>query len=180
MKIKMMTLAAVFCCAMSSMMFTACGSDDDDDNKVQVDDTKAVGAVMTYTFLVSDDMFDVLDMTVEYYDDNGELATEKLTQKEWTKTVKVAKLPVSLGACLKVQIKDGVDENSVGYASYTYRYTNKAYSVTATGKVVDLAEDNKTEAVFSLPYLSAQENGIIMSFLYNFSDKGQVVAGSWE
>ena len=82
MKIKMMTLAAVFCCALSSTLFTACGSDDDDNdnNKVQVDEKKPVAVVKEYKFDVSDDMLAMLDITVEYYDENCKLQTEKLTR----------------------------------------------------------------------------------------------------
>ena len=70
MKIKMMTLAAIFCCALSSTMFTACGSDDDDDDKVQVDETKPVGGVVDYGLVVNESMLSAFDLTVEYYDDN--------------------------------------------------------------------------------------------------------------
>lgn len=188
MKKTMMTLAAVFCCAMSLTMFTACGSDDDD-NKTQVDDVTPVGAVMEHIFDVSDDMLDVLDMTVEYYDENGNLATEKLTQKQWKKTVKVAKLPVSLGACLKAQLKtgadDGVDDYTGKKLKFSQKYYCKAYSVTATGGVVDISGDEVGSTLTfdgaKLPELLASyKDGIIMKYLYDYADNGKVVASSWK
>ena len=183
MKKTMMTLAAVFCCAMSSTMFTACGSDDDDNNKVLVDDVTPVAAVMVYGFEVSDDMLAVLDMTVEYYDNNGKLQTEKITQKEWTKTVK-AKLPVSLGACLKAQMKDGVDVNTIEKMKFLRGYECKAYSETATGSISGIEGCGSCSTItldgIALSSLLSQENGVITSFLYDFSDKGQIVDGTWK
>ena len=80
MKKIMMTLAAVLCCAMTTAVFTACGSDDDENNN-PVDNTTSVAAVMDYSLTVGDDMFNYLDLTVEYYDANGKVQTEQMTQK---------------------------------------------------------------------------------------------------
>ncbi len=183
MKMKMMTLAAVFCCAMGLTMFTACGSDDDDD-KVQVDSNTPVAAVMEYGFEVSDDMLTVLDMTVEYYDNDGKLQKENLTQKKWVKTVK-AKLPVSLGACLKAQLKDGVDVNTIEAIKVSRGYKCTAYSMTATSNIAGNVESSSNNATLTvngekLTSLLSDKNGILISYLYDFADNGKVVAGSWK
>ena len=171
MKIKMMTLAALFCCAMSSTMFTACGSDDDDD-KVQVDDKKPVAAVVEYKFDVSDDMLAMLDMTVEYYDENCELKTEKLTQNEWVKKFRVTKYPVtSYGTRLKAKIKDGVDANAIENKSSAYGYVCDIYSVNAAGEQVTGSNGGGARFLFdneALSSLSQKENGIMMSFPEEF------------
>ena len=183
MKMKMMMLAAVFCCAMGLTMFTACGSDDDDD-KVQVDSNTPVDAVMEYGFEVSDDMLTVLDMTVEYYDNDGKLQKENLTQKKWVKTVK-AKLPVSLGACLKAQLKDGVDVNTIEAIKVSRGYKCTAYSMTATSNIAGNVESSSNNATLTvngekLTSLLSDKNGILISYLYDFADNGKVVAGSWK
>ncbi len=183
MKMKMMTLAAVFCCAMGLTMFTACGSDDDDD-KVQVDSNTPVAAVMEYGFEVSDDMLTVLDMTVEYYDNDGKLQKENLTQKKWVKTVK-AKLPVSLGACLKAQLKDGVDVNTIEAIKVSRGYKCTAYSMTATSNIAGNVESSSNNVTLTvngekLTSLLSDKNGILISYLYDFADNGKVVAGSWK
>ena len=172
MKIKMMTLAALFCCAMSSTMFTACGSDDDDDDKVQVDDKKPVAAIAEYKFYVSDEMLAMLDMTVEYYDENCELQTKKLTQKEWVKKFRAAKYPVtSYGARLKAKIKDGIDINTIGSKSSAYGYVCDIYSVNAAGNQVTGSNGEGARFTFdieALSSLSQKENGIMMSFPKDF------------
>ena len=180
MKIKMMTIAAVFCCAMSSMMFTACGSDDDD-NKTLGDDGTPVAAGMQYSFYVSDDMLAILDMTVEYYDGDGKLTTEKLTQKEWKISVASQKIPVSLGACVKAKIKDGADVNTINKVS-EYGYNNAAYSTTATGRLINNSGE-RSRYFFDAKDLSSllnQKDGIIMSSYYNINDEGKVEDQSWK
>ena len=177
MKTKMMTLAAVFCCALSSTMFTACGSDDDDNdnnnnNKVQVDEKKPVAVVKEYKFDVSDDMLAMLDITVEYYDENCKLQTEKLTQKEWIKKVKVASVPApASGARLKAQVKDGVDVNTIGNKTSSYGYVCRSYLVNASDNEVGNSDAEGVRLLFDENVLSSlldQENGIIMSFPKDF------------
>ena len=188
MKKKFMTLAAVLCCAMSLTMFTACGSDDDNDkdsnNTVQEYDATPVAAVLECSFEVSDDMLSVLDMAVEYYDNDGKLQTEKLTQKKWSKTVK-AKLPASLGACLKAQLKDGVDVNTIDAIKLLRGYSCKGYSVTATGDMASNFKGNSNRSSITLKgedllSVLSEEGGVLISYLYDFADNGKVVDGSWK
>ena len=186
MKKMMLTLAAVFCCAMSLIMFTACGSDDGDDsnNTVRKYDVTPVAAMMECSFEVSDDMLSVLDMTIEYYDNDGKLQTEKLTQKNWAKTVK-AKLPASLGARLKAQMKDGVDVNSIGAVKFLRRYSYKGYPVNAAGEMVSNVQSGGSNSTVTLKgedlhSVLSEEGGVVVAFLYNFAENGKAAAGSWK
>ena len=185
MKIKMMTLAAVFCCALSSTMFTACGSDDDDDDKVQVDETKPVGGVVDYGLVVNESMLSAFDLTVEYYDDNLQLQTEKLTQEEWKKTVKVSKLPASLDYRLKAKAKDGIDANFFQNKVGLYGYHYVARAVNAAGNNVDKVDCSDSEgARFSFEkkefdsFLS-QEDDVMISIHVDYNDNGRVKGNAW-
>ena len=138
----MMTLAAVFCCAICSTMFTACGSDDDDDNnnnnKVQVDLKKPAGGQIEYGLYVDEDMLSAFDLTVEYYDENLQLQTEKLTQENWEKTV-IVKLPASLEYRLRAKAKDGIDPDSF-IRSCGYGFNYMAHIVNAAGEVINVQD----------------------------------------
>ena len=188
MKIKMMTLAAIFCCAMSSTMFTACGSDDDDDdNKNQVDDTKPVGAQMCYGLIVDDAMLSAFDLTIEYYDENSQLQTEKLTQEEWEKIVKATKLPASLGFRLKAKAKNGIDADFFQKHIGLYGFHYDAGPVNTAGKMVEVPNVDSYRiwgARFEftnkeLDSFLSQEDDVMISVFYDFSDKGAPVGEAW-
>ena len=92
---------------------------------------------MNYGFDVNKEMLDAFDFTVEYYDENCQLQTEKLTQEKWKKSVKVAKLPVSLGCRLKAKVKDGIDANF-------FRKNNCLYGFAYDGILVNAAGNSLT------------------------------------
>ena len=102
--------------------------------------------------------------------ESGAVHAVKLTQKKWTKTVK-AKLPASLGACLKAQLKDGVDVNTIGNKTSSYGYVCRSYLVNASDNEVGNSDAEGVRLLFDENVLSSlldQENGIIMSFPKDF------------
>lgn len=146
----MMTLAALFCCAMSLTMFTACGGDDDDNisnENTQADVETPVLAVMSGNFELTDEMLAVLDVTAEYYDADGKVQTEKITQKKWSKSV-TAKLPARLGIRLKAQLKDDVDANAISVFTSSLYCARSAYAVNAIGKKVTEGVSSVIENLF--------------------------------
>ena len=177
-----MTIAAVLCCAMTTTVFTACGSDDDDNNR-PVTDTTPVAAVMDYKLETTDAMLSMFDMTIEYYDADGKVQTEKMAQKLWTKKVK-AKLPATLGARMKAQLKAGVDVSSQEKVTVAYGYNYTGYAVSATDLVAsdvvskgtssssDMKGDKVTE------WLERNADGLV-KFLYAFDAKGHPTSSSW-
>ena len=179
----LMTLAAVLCCAMTTTVFTACGSDDDDNN-TPVDNTTPVASVMDYSLTVGDDMFNYLDLTVEYYDANGKVQTEPMTQKTWTKKVS-AKLPATLGARLKAQLKFGVDVSTQEKVTVSYGYNYMGYAVSATDKVVSDVVSHGNSSSLDMrgekvsEWLERHADGLV-KFLYVFDANGQPTSSSWQ
>ena len=97
----MMTLAAVLCCALA---FNACTKNDP--TEPEAPDTTPVAAKMSYSFtLGSDDMVNMLDVTIDYYDADGTVKSEAMTGKTWSKTVQSTGLPAKLGARMRVAVK---------------------------------------------------------------------------
>ena len=183
MKKIMMTLAAVLCCAMTTAVFTACGSDDDENNN-PVDNTTSVAAVMDYSLTVGDDMFNYLDLTVEYYGANGKVQTEQMTQKTWTKKV-TAMLPATLGVRLKIQVKSSVNPATLEKFTESYTYSYSVYPVTASGKQLEGGKANASSLSLDIPgskfaeWAEDHANGLV-KFLYVFDANAQVTEGSWQ
>ena len=129
MKKMMMTLAAVFCCAMTMSVFSACG---DDESEQKPD--KPVACCMEYLFSVtSQDLFKNVDFTVEYYDAEGKVQSERMVNELWTDTIK-AKLPGKLGARVKMKLKDGANPASIDTFKISYTFRIYTYVLTADGK----------------------------------------------
>ena len=95
----LMTLAAVLCCAMISTLFTACGSDEEK----KTDDNTPVACGMSYMISIGRDLFDHANFTVEYYDANGKLQSEKMANELWEKEI-TTKLPGIVGVQVKMQM----------------------------------------------------------------------------
>ena len=121
-KITMM-FAAVICCAMTAIVFSSCG----DDESPAATDRTPVAAAMEYKMELGDQMLALFNMTIEYYDSDGTLKSEPMTQNTWTKKVR-AKLPVTLGMRVRGQVKPGVDIDSQEkiFCSYGFEDLDKS------------------------------------------------------
>ena len=177
----LMTLAAVLCCAA---MLSSCGKVDP--GQPEAPDTTPVAAVMDYKFTVTDDLFNAFTLTVEFYDAAGTVKTETMTSKEWTKSVKTTKLPATLGARLKIKLKDGFDSSKDAafsakhYYGYKYNVVNKS-NENLGSTVLGGSEggvDIKYEKVPA--YAERYQDKPIMSFVLNFAADGTATSGKWE
>lgn len=174
------TLAAVLCCSMISTVFMACS---DDDDKTSDDKTKPVGAVLYYRMDVSDDMFAALDLTVEYYDADGKVHSEKMTSKEWETEIRT-KLPATFGARLKAQLKADFDVTSGDkfIAEYGYGYVgsgvNAANEIVGTPAISDSAKRITMKVGDIAEWLERHPDGIV-EFLWNIDTNGKSTSGSW-
>ena len=181
MKRLFMTLAAVVCCAMISTVFTACSDDDDNDS---ADKTKAVAAIMNCKMDVSDDILAALDLTVEYYDADGKVQSEKMTKKEWEKEIRT-KLPATLGARLKAKLKPDFDVTSDQKFAFAFGYSYAGYAVNSSDDVVatphiKAGERSKTlKADEIAEWIESQPEGIV-AYLYFFDASGNASAATWQ
>ena len=117
-------------CALSmTLMMTACGDDDHDSSRSE--DITPVAITTDYKLTVDNVAFNDFNLTVEYYDADGNRCKEVMNQPTWQKTVK-SQLPANLGMRLLVVKKDGVelpDDGSRRYSwsySYYYQVLNKS------------------------------------------------------
>ena len=179
-KISWATLTVM--CAMTMItVFSACSKDDDDKNSA--DDNKATAAVMNCDLTVGDDMFNYLDLTVEYYDANGKAQSEQMTEKTWTKNVK-AKLPATLGARLKMQVKSGIDPASLEKFTEDVRYTYSVAPMNASGKELSGGKSYSNHPTLDMPgnkvadWTAKHADGLV-KFLYIIDANGYVTEGSW-
>ena len=177
-----MTLAAVLCCAMISTVFTSCGGDGDDENKNTGGDNKTVAVSMKAGLSVSDDMINYLDLTVDYYDANGQIQSEPMTEKKWERTIK-ANFPATLGVRLKAQLKDGIDPTSIAlfnaesWISYRFEYLDSKGGITSEfGR--SHGGEFSIEGSKITDWLN-KDGGKIKEILYNFDADGKWSEGSW-
>ena len=182
MKKTLMTLAAVLCCAMMTTVVTACG--DDEGNTKYAADVTPAAEKMDYILTTSDEMLNTLNLTVEYYDANGSIQSEQMTQTEWKKTVR-AKLPATHGLRLKMQVKNGVDVKSIAtframvnfLASYDTMNSGDGVVVKGTTITKQFTLDMPGG---SIPYWVEQHANGIVSILYTFDMEGKETKGTWQ
>ena len=174
MKKLMMTLAAVLCCAMTTTVFTACGSDDDNSSNPAEDKT-AVAAKMDFEMYVGDDMLNVLDMTLEYYDAAGNLQNEKVTTNNVKKNIK-ANVPAKIGTRLKIALKDGVDPSQF---TLDIAYQGDVYAVNASGKELDggkvFTRTSKRTISNVQDWINNYANALLVEY-YTVGTDGKIVA----
>ena len=191
MKKIMMTLAAVLCCAMTTTVFTACSSDDDNNNKKPVD-PPATGE-MECKLYTTDESLASFDYYVKYYDESGNIQSEKLVWTDqtnlddvivrvWTKKV-VAKLPATLGILFEIKAKDGLDPNGQYILSHGYNITFT--SKTASGNPIETTipnkryESNRNKVGMLEEVL--KEKGRPLDIIYKFDVNGKgTKTGTWE
>lgn len=96
------SLAAVLLLAMSATVLVACGDDDD-----PVEQRVPTYANAMFTYEVSQDLLNLVDVTLKYTDGN-EVKTEKMTTTTWIQSTKQAKIPATVGLKVTMKLKDGI------------------------------------------------------------------------
>ncbi len=181
MKKNLMTLAAVLCCAT---LFTSCNKNNPD--QPQAPDTTPASAVMNYSFTVTDDIFNAFNLTVEYYDAAGAVKTEAMTSKEWTKSVQTSKLPATLGARVKMKLKDGFDSSKEGVFSAKHSYHYEYYVVNKSNEKLGSTTSNGSSGGSDMKYdkvpayAEKYVDKPIMKFIFDFAANGTATSGSWD
>lgn len=100
---------------LSCATFAACGSDDESkDNDPKPDPKPDSETIITYyDFTQSQTTMDVFNFTLYYFDENGEVKTESITETTWTKTIEFAKTDKCIsGYYLAVEPKTPLNEDN--------------------------------------------------------------------
>ena len=190
MKKMMMTLAAVLCCAMTTIVFTACGSSDDDDNNKQSEQDATKYGVMECTLYTSDESLASFDFFVKYYDDNGQVQSEKVTWDEklnsqglrtWTKK-STAKLPATFGVLFEMKPKDGIDPAAQhifagGYNMFFRSTTSTDKVISSYGPIADYKSSRNKKGEFED---ALKENSCVLNIIYQYDINGKGTASKGE
>ena len=190
MKKIMMTLAAVLCCAMTTTVFTACSSSDDDDNNKKSEQDATKYGVMECTLYTSDESLASFDFFVKYYDDNGQVQSEKVAWDEkldseglrtWTKIV-TAKLPATLGVFFEMKPKDGIDPEAQhifagGYRMFFRSTTSTNKVISSYGPIGDYKSSGNKKGEFED---ALKKHSCVLDIIYQYDINGKGTASKWE
>jgi hypothetical protein len=188
MKKILMATAAMALMTMTTV-FTACSSDDGDNNNKKPVDPPTSGE-MECKLYTTDESLASFDFYVKYYDESGNIQSEKLVWTDqtnlddvivrvWTKKV-VAKLPATLGILFEIKAKDGLDPNGQYILSrgYDITFTSK----TASGKPIDISPLNKNYSSnrnkVNMLEEVLKENGRPLDIIYKFDVNGKAAGTS--
>ena len=104
-----------------------CSCENKDQTAAGTADSKPAGAYLEFSFeVLNNEMSNLLDLSVEYYDADGTVKTEALTGKSWSKKVTATTLPATLGFRVKAQLKAAVEGSSEVTLSFKYAYNGLA------------------------------------------------------
>ena len=126
-------LAAV---SLVSFSFTSCGDDEEEGGDTPADVQNPKSAMAFYEFGASQDMVDVLDITISYVD-NGEIKTEKMTSTTWSATAKGDVLPATFGYKIHMKVKDNADFSKGSFDFITRTYSTQYAVYDKKGNRID-------------------------------------------
>ena len=129
---------------MCTMLMVGCNGQNEPqtpDQPEQPEDTtttvvKPVAALLDYQFEVTEEMLEVANFTISYYDKDGELQTEQLESTKWDKII-VAKLPAKLGVQVNAALREDFDSTKYEVFRALKKYYYFAYAVGSDGKQAD-------------------------------------------
>ena len=148
------TFAVFAAVSLVSFSFTSCGSEDDDPVKGQTPKS----AMALYQFEASQDMIDLLDITISYVD-KGEIHTETMTSTKWTATANGLVLPATFGYKIHMKVKDNADFSKGSFDFVTNTYTTQYAVYDQDGKRIE-ALSKKNSAGTQRKLTGLNEEGI--------------------
>lgn len=183
MKKNLIKFAAVIFCAMLATVFTSCDKENNpnNNNNAASDDALSV-AGMAISIKITDDLFSLLDLTVEYYDADGKIKSEVMTSPVWHKDIE-ANLPCKLGARVKMVAKAGAKPSGTIDTHNDIFYSACARSRNGKNQG-EMVYNNSAAGVYNIPASGLDSyikntNGVITSFLFEFNAKGEPKKLSW-
>ena len=165
-KIELVMIKKFFMLAVAALALVACGDDDEPENPTP-EPNKATEFVSTLSMTVSQDLFDVANVTVYYIGSDGQVKSESMGSTEWTKTI-TQKLPCKYGFAFACAKKPGVtidEDRTYTFSENLGRSTEivfqKGNSISGNNHTVKFKDEVIGESVET--YLSG------LSFSYEFA-----------
>lgn len=166
------SLAAVLLLAMAAPVLVSCGDDDDPAEEQKV----ATYANGMFTYMIAQDVLDLVDVTVKYTD-GDEVKTEKITTITWIKSTKQAKIPTTVGFKVTLKLKDGVtldkDIYTVSYFSgeqFVGIFDQNGYAMNADADYKWSSMDNYVSKEEFLKYV----NDFSYEYVVNVKEGGKI------
>ena len=132
MKTKLFSVALMMCAVLSGIK-TGCKEKNTPTNTD--DPNKATLAYMESSFTVNEDLLNLVNVVIDYYDNEGKAQSTTMTSGSWENKVKVA-LPCKVGTRIKFVLKDGVDPVAAGAVHMAYAYNYMSYATNESNYVL--------------------------------------------
>ena len=130
-----------FMLAVAALALVACGGDDEPDNPTP-EPSKATEFVSTLSMTVSQDLFDVANVTVYYIGSDGQVKSESMGSTEWTKTI-TQKLPCKYGFAFACAKKPGVTIDESKTYTFSEMLSRSFKVLDQNGKEISISGSNK-------------------------------------
>ncbi len=177
---RMMTMA--LCVMLMSGIMTSCKDKNDSENSSS---DKATAAFMQFSFATTDEMMQIFDFNVEYYDENGSLKNDKLTEAAWSKRINSSSLPAKLGFRVKLEMKKNVSlpGDKKVLISYSHSYTSSAMDADhkAVGDLKRGSSDVESEIKSTQVEGWAKEHAAkpLIQVAFDYDANGNASNGQW-
>lgn len=182
-------LAAIFCYVMTTTVFTACSTEEEGRGESN-DKFVAVAVKAQDTIIVTDELLEKFNLTIDYYDVDGKIKTEPLTTNTWIKSFKTP-LPAKVGVRLRLNLKEGIAMDDLKGLSFRGgRFCCFTYVVDQTDHIynTESVQGKGSEITVNLPtnetrlerLLDRYKNVGLDYYLYTYDEKGNYSSGAWQ
>lgn len=176
---RMMTVA--LCAVLMSSLLTSCNSKNDPENS----SSKITAAFMQFSFSTTDEMMQIFDFNVEYYDEKGSLKNDKLSEAAWSKRINSESLPAKFGFRVKVAMKKNVSlpADKKVLISYSHSYTSAAMDADhkSVGDLQKGSRDIESEIKSTQVEAWAKDFATkpLIQAVFEYDANGKAQAGQW-
>lgn len=149
------------------------------------DDKTPVGAYMTYTFGTNDDLLNMFNITIEYYDEDGKVQTVKLKETAWSKRVDTKSLPAKLGFRILFTINGNYSISPTKVETISYYLSYITGATNAEGKAIDKGLDDSYHvdmdcASGKLEKWLQNYSSHPSHYVFKYDEKGVAKSSNWE
>ena len=172
---------------MAAMVMTSCNKKDEPTPTPDPEpDTKPVAATIVFKAVFDPQTIEQCDISFDYYDENGNKKNEVVTTTEWTKNIKSAALPATLGFHWNLAVKAGLDESKYDQFLVKYQFTYASCAVNAEGAAVTTKEQADFGNIMSMAIAKRDYlvesilNNNPINFVHKYDAKGKFTLEDWK